>query len=189
MPVLRFCRHCDTAFYVPPSKVAAGKAKYCSPACYWQAKVRKPRIICASCHRPFTPHTTFPRTLCSNACRHAPGARALRLWRTIQVCPHGQECPYCCFLWTGTVSKYGYGVLNIYHPKPATVRAHRLIWSLHHRREIPPGLVCAHYCHTRRCCNPWHLHVCTMRENMADSVRDGRLSPQGRQEPCARRNA
>lgn len=174
MPVSCVCRHCSAAFYVAPSRIAQDRGRYCSPACYWQGKTRKPRILCAVCQRPFKPHTTFTRTFCSQACRHSPAAVALRLWRNIRVCSHGPACPYCCFLWTGTVSKYGYGVINIYHPRRATVRAHRMVWSLHHRRDIPPGQVCAHYCHTRHCCNPLHLHVGTMRDNMADSMRDNR---------------
>lgn len=174
MPVSCLCRHCGAAFNVNPSRIAQGRGRYCSTACYGQARTRKPRILCAVCQRPFQPHTTFTRTFCSQVCRQSPAGMVLRLWRNIQVCPHGPECPYCCFLWTGHVSKYGYGIMNIYHPKSASVRAHRLAWSLHHRCAIPPGHVCAHYCHTRICCNPWHLHVGTMRDNMADSVRDNR---------------
>ena len=75
-----------------------------------------------------------------------------------------------CWLWTGNMSKGGYGVIVI-DGKP--VRAHRLSYTLH-RGEIPEGLFICHHCDNPSCVNPDHLYAGTHQQNMDDRTRRGR---------------
>lgn len=80
-----------------------------------------------------------------------------------------------CWLWTGALNDKGYGVF-------ATVAlrghrnlsyAHRVSWSLHHQRPVPPDFdtVIDHMCSTPACVNPAHLQVLSRSENCAQHVR------------------
>lgn len=79
-----------------------------------------------------------------------------------------------CWLWTGCVNKYGYGVINI---KNKSYRIHRLMYLIvtgfvnddldldhtcHKPVSCPGGIMCQH----RRCCNPSHLDPVTNIENL-----------------------
>lgn len=72
-----------------------------------------------------------------------------------------------CWLWIGSVNG-GYGVISIHGKRH---RAHRLSWECHHRRDIPPGLVIRHMCHTPMCVNPEHLETGTQQQNVDDMIR------------------
>lgn len=71
-----------------------------------------------------------------------------------------------CWFWTGTITKYGYGVI---HRKikvnGKTIHfAHRVMEELF-SGQIPPGLQVDHICRVRHCVKPTHLRVVTVREN------------------------
>lgn len=81
-----------------------------------------------------------------------------------------------CWLWTASVRTSGYGCLRI---DGRLVSAHRAAWETVHG-PIPPhpdyhGLCVCHTCDTPLCINPAHLFLGTMRENMEDASRKGRL--------------
>lgn len=100
-----------------------------------------------------------------------------RFWRKVQRCEHGEMCPDCCWLWTGTKTRGGYGNVGIRQDgRPVTMRAHRLSWILTHG-EIPAGMLALHNCPTGdnpACVNPAHLWIGTHLENQQDSIAKGR---------------
>lgn len=76
-----------------------------------------------------------------------------------------------CWLWTGAKNKKtGYGLVEI---AKRTNLVHRYSYELHHG-EIPKKTYVRHTCHTRLCVNPAHLKLGSAKQNVQDSVRDGR---------------
>ena len=74
-----------------------------------------------------------------------------------------------CLEWQGWADRSGYGRINI---NGKGVYAHRLAYEL----AIGPigDLKVLHKCDNPRCCNPEHLFLGTMRDNMQDMVKKGR---------------
>ena len=70
-----------------------------------------------------------------------------------------------CWLWTGPVSKDGYGQFKMSHFQ---WKAHRASWQMY-RGEIPPGMQIDHICRVRSCVNPDHLRVVTQRTNVLEN--------------------
>jgi len=91
-------------------------------------------------------------------------SRLERFWNRINV--RGEDD---CWLWTGALSKMGYGRTNSPY-NSGTVGAHRLMWILDRKSYPVEALVIAHKCHVRNCVNPRHLECVTQGKNMADAV-------------------
>jgi len=51
---------------------------------------------------------------------------------------------------------------------------HRLVWEAHNAEPIPDGQVVRHTCDNPACCNPNHLLLGTMQDNVADMFERGR---------------
>ena len=81
--------------------------------------------------------------------------------------------PAGCWVFTGAVSKNGYGVIQF---DGRLYSAHRLAYLLTHG-EVADGLVVMHSCDNKRCCNPDHLSVGTHSENVKDAYRRGLATP------------
>lgn len=67
-----------------------------------------------------------------------------------------------CWLWTGSLDRYGYGRFN--PSRPEAWSAHRYAY-LTLVGLIPDGQQLDHLCRVRRCVNPAHLEPVTSREN------------------------
>lgn len=182
MPMTLLCdlQTCQKPFQRQPSAVR--QTNFCSRSCADIAK-RFPSIPkeCAYCGQSFmvTPHQIATNKMyCGPVCSHKAQAAALRgkglesqpFWDNVQHCQHEWLCFYCCWPWTGSLAN-GYGYIIINSRQEGT---HRIAWALGNNRPFPEGLFGAHYCHFRACCNFMHIHAATPKENIADSVRDGR---------------
>lgn len=74
-----------------------------------------------------------------------------------------------CWLWTGAVKDYGYGVIGLGRREDGIEKAHRTSYRLY-KGEIPDGAVVMHSCDTPSCVNPAHLSIGTLSDNMRDCV-------------------
>ncbi len=72
----------------------------------------------------------------------------------------------CWNWWRKTVSKQGYGRINV---NGKSLSAHRLAWELTYGK-IPIGLLVLHKCDNVKCINPNHLFIGTDQTNQQDKV-------------------
>ena len=86
-----------------------------------------------------------------------------------------------CWLWVGTYAYCGYGKLGI---GKKFYQAHRLSWE-RYNGLIPDGMHVCHKCDTPACINPQHLFLGTMKDNMLDAEKKGRMAV-GEKHPTAK---
>ncbi|NOQ62707.1 HNH endonuclease [Mycolicibacterium fortuitum] len=80
-----------------------------------------------------------------------------------------------CWLWTGPVDVWGYGVFKM---SGQSHRAHRISFELTNG-PIPNGLMIDHVCHTPRCVRPDHLRLATAKQNSENLLGAQRNSKSG----------
>lgn len=88
-----------------------------------------------------------------------------RFWSKVDVREFDE-----CWLWSAGCFASGYGQFFASRNKlgKATLRAHRVSWSITHNKEIPEGKHVLHRCDVRHCVNPNHLFLGTDLDNMRD---------------------
>ena len=89
-----------------------------------------------------------------------------------------------CWLWTGKVCSWGYGMFGM--PHATYVYAHR--WAYEFCVEpIPAGLQVDHLCRVRLCIRPEHLEPVTRKENILRG--QGACAVNARKTHCVRGHA
>jgi len=91
-----------------------------------------------------------------------------RFWAKVDVREHDE-----CWDWKSTAVAAGYGRIKI---SQKLYSAHRVAFFLANPDVDITGKkdVVMHYCDNRRCCNPAHLRLGTLRDNFMDMLQKGR---------------
>lgn len=74
-----------------------------------------------------------------------------------------------CWEWQGKLKPNGYGNCGTGFPNQ---NAHRSAYELF-KGEIPEGLWVLHTCDNKKCCNPDHLYLGTVKDNVRDAIKRG----------------
>ena len=91
-----------------------------------------------------------------------------RFWSKVAV---GR--PGVCWEWQAALNENGYGVFRA-PGEHRNIKAHRVAWSLAHRRNLDHQEVVSHACDNPPCVNPAHLVAASQPDNIADMVQKGR---------------
>lgn len=112
---------------------------------------------------------------CSVICRAAADSerkmRARPPLRAVFASRYTPDNDSGCWLWAGTRTKDGYGVMRW---RGVTYRAHMLSLELAGTPR-PEGALACHRCDTPRCVNPEHLYWGSPADNARDAQERGRL--------------
>ena len=77
--------------------------------------------------------------------------------------------------WVTDYSPTVHGYVQIYGENGGPKQyLHRLVWEAHNAEPIPEGQVIRHTCDNPSCCNPNHLLIGTMKDNVDDMFERGR---------------
>lgn len=82
-----------------------------------------------------------------------------------------------CWIWTGSLSRQGYGQIRMAKTGPGQLRCASHIALELAGRPLPAGLFACHKCDNPPCVNPDHLFPGTQVDNIQDAKRKGRHSP------------
>lgn len=131
---------------------------------------------CAGCGRRFVP--AGRQRYCSRDCYSETLRVPIedRFWSKVNKCSRHQVpgIEGACWLWTaGTIRGYGQ-IASVVNGKRRPVYTHRVAWELTHGR-IKDGLSVLHRCDVPLCCNPSHLFLGTLQDNLNDARAKGRL--------------
>lgn len=86
-----------------------------------------------------------------------------------------------CWNWNKRLDQYGYGKISVRRKVPhltgnkkwSSETTIRVVYTLY-KGDIPDGYVVRHTCNNRRCVNPDHLVVGTIKDNASDMVKANR---------------
>jgi len=80
-----------------------------------------------------------------------------------------------CWEYRGSLNTSKYGSFSYRkNSKDITLLAHRVAYELFYNKLVPINLYILHHCDNRRCCNPDHLFLGTLKDNMQDMLKKGR---------------
>jgi hypothetical protein len=89
-----------------------------------------------------------------------------RFWRNVHP-----EALSGCWLWHGSVDRFGYGIYGATGER----KAHRLAYQ-RTKGPIPRGFVVRHRCDVKGCVNPDHLVIGTHKDNSRDAMERGQVA-------------
>jgi hypothetical protein len=81
-----------------------------------------------------------------------------------------------CWPWLGS-KICGYGIIS---QNNRCRRASQISWEIHNGAPFPSGKMACHSCDNPECVNPDHIWPGTMRDNMQDALKKGRLDSTAR---------
>ena len=103
--------------------------------------------------------------------------------------PIPTHCPElgCCWIWTASLDKRGYGQFGSRAIRVSPLRAHRVAWLLS-IGPIPEGMCILHRCDNPACVNPSHLFPGDQKANVQDAMAKGRpvINYPGERNPMAK---
>lgn len=109
-----------------------------------------------------------------------------RFWSHVDIGLKAECWPYRGF------PSAGYPRFTIkFKGRTISFTAHKAAWTIHNKRDVPPGLFVLHKCELgiTACCNPSHLKPGDQFENMADMKRLGRQNyVRGEKQPGSKLN-
>jgi hypothetical protein len=130
--------------------------------------IKLAELVCLTCGRKFSvPFWMLKkgRKFCSSKCKNAPPM--VRLLAKVSKAENG------CWNYTGTIGWGGYGQIKA---NGTNYGAHKLMWILWNKRQVPSGLVVRHTCiGNTKCINPDHLILGTQKDNIQDCIAQGRF--------------
>lgn len=85
-PIPHICEQCGNSFMTH----ASAKRRYCSHACYWDSKRKRPDTICGHCGKLFAGYAGQPNRYCDTTCRDE--AQRRRVERTCPTCGTAFAC-------------------------------------------------------------------------------------------------
>lgn len=77
-----------------------------------------------------------------------------------------------CWEWTGSTRRRGYGEIYV---DGRIRRASQVAYELATGKPFPPDLVACHHCDNPGCVRPDHIFAGTMKDNILDAAKKGRL--------------
>jgi hypothetical protein len=172
------CAQCNKVFVVIASKVA--HTRFCSQSCYENSLPPKVVFTCPICGKEqlLRASSVDKYHYCSFACRHAAATPSDILF--LRHVDKTGNC-YGCHFFRGATYPSGYGAFN---SDEFTGHAHRYAYILAYG-PIPEDLYVLHGCSGfyepgdisyRRCCEPSHLRTGTQKENVQQSLQEGRAA-------------
>ncbi len=130
-------------------------------------------VNCKYCNKEFKVLPGVLRSGVGKFCSHSCAMRSKpqpsledRFWDKVKKLSENG-----CWIFTGCVSKDGYGCFHVGQNKRAG--AHRVSYELN-VGEIPFGMNVCHKCDNPSCVNPNHLFIGTQQDNIKDMISKGR---------------